>query len=71
MNVQEKDKIMQTARMVKSVRDSMNIILTEATVDDYDYLLPYSEMLNEFRSTFLNVDMMVINELNDLFMNLW
>lgn len=37
MNVQEKDKIMQTARMVKSVRDSMNIILTEATVDDYDY----------------------------------
>lgn len=47
MNVQEKDKIMQTARMVKSVRDSMNIILTEATVDDYDYLLPYSEMLNE------------------------
>lgn len=47
MNVQEKDKIMQTARMVKSVRDSMNIILTEATVDDYDYLLPYSETLNE------------------------
>lgn len=47
MNVQEKDKIMQTARMVKSVRDSMNIILTEATVDDYDYLLPYSEMLND------------------------
>ena len=37
MNVQEKDKIMQTARMVKSVRDSMNIILTEDTVDDYDY----------------------------------
>lgn len=47
MNVQEKDKIMQTARMVKSVRDSMNIILTEATVDDYDYLLTYSETLNE------------------------
>lgn len=47
MNVQEKDKIMQTARMIKSVRDGMNIILTEATVDDYDYLLPYSEMLNE------------------------
>lgn len=44
MNVQEKDKIMQTARMVKSVRDSMNIILTEATVD---ILLPYSETLNE------------------------
>lgn len=47
MNVQEKDKIMQMARMIKSVRDGMNIILTEATVDDYDYLLPYSEMLNE------------------------
>lgn len=31
----------------------------------------YSAMLNEFRTTFLNIDMQVINELNDLFMNLW
>ena len=31
----------------------------------------YSSMLNEFRTTFLNIDMQVINELSDLFMNLW
>ena len=31
----------------------------------------YSALLNEFRTTFLNIDMQVINDLNDLFMNLW
>lgn len=31
----------------------------------------YSQMLNEFRTTFLNIDMEIINELNDLFFNLW
>ena len=30
-----------------------------------------SKLLMEYRETFLNVDMMVINELNDLFMNIW
>lgn len=58
--------------------------LTNATVDKVDntqnYLehvkgkfggTSYAKMLNDYRSTFLNIDMMVINELNDLFMNLW
>ena len=31
----------------------------------------YSEMLQKFRDTFLNIDMDVINELNDLFMLVW
>lgn len=31
----------------------------------------YSALLNEFRTTFLNIDMQVINDLNELFMNLW
>lgn len=30
-----------------------------------------SKLLMEYRDTFLNIDMMVINELNDLFMNIW
>lgn len=30
-----------------------------------------SEMLLEYRKTFLNIDMMVINELEELFMQLW
>lgn len=31
----------------------------------------YSTLLNKYRSTFINIDMMVINELSDLFMGLW
>ena len=31
----------------------------------------YSELLNKFRETFLNIDMMIINDLADLFFNLY
>lgn len=31
----------------------------------------YSTLLKEFRETFLNIDMMIINELAELFFNLW
>ncbi len=31
----------------------------------------YSKLLQEFRETFLNIDMLIINNLNDLFFNLW
>lgn len=31
----------------------------------------YSKMLEEYRKTFLNIDMLVIKELKDLFMGLW
>lgn len=31
----------------------------------------YSKMLMEFRDTFLNIDMMIINEFKDLFFGLW
>ncbi len=31
----------------------------------------YSEMLKKFRTTFLNIDTMIIEELSDLFFNLW
>ena len=31
----------------------------------------YAKMLEEYRETFLNIDIKVINELKDLFMNLW
>lgn len=33
--------------------------------------MSYSKLLNEFRKTFLNIDMDVINSLSDLFLNLW
>lgn len=31
----------------------------------------YSKLLEDYRATFLNIDMQIINELNDLFLNLW
>lgn len=31
----------------------------------------YSKLLQEYRETFINIDMLVIGELSDLFMNLW
>lgn len=31
----------------------------------------YSKLLKEFRETFLNIDMLIINNLNDLFMGVW
>lgn len=31
----------------------------------------YSSLLKEFRETFLNIDMMIIGELDDLFMQIW
>lgn len=31
----------------------------------------YAKMLEEYRATFMNIDVRIINELSDLFMNLW
>lgn len=31
----------------------------------------FSELLMQYRETFMNIDMMVINDLNDLFMGVW
>lgn len=33
--------------------------------------ISFSKLLQEFRETFLNIDMMIIEELSDLFLNLW
>lgn len=33
--------------------------------------MPYSDLLKKFRETFLNIDMMVIEEFNELFLRLW
>ena len=31
----------------------------------------YSKLLNEFRETFLNIDMLVIEEFEEMFMGMW
>lgn len=54
------------------------VIGTSNTTEDYLETLvgkqgsgTYSKMLMEFRDTFLNIDMMVIDEFKDLFFGLW
>lgn len=65
-----------------SFKEDTNIARTGSvqlnTTDEYVNLVSgksggasYSKMLEEFRKTFLNVDMMVIEELSDLFFGLW
>ena len=51
---------------------------TANTVDDYLEMIngkqggaTYSEMLMEYRDTFLNIDLQVVNEFEDLFFGLW
>lgn len=66
----------------KNGNNSKNVSTTDnATITNIeDYLhhvvgktggVSYSKLLKEFRSTFLNIDMKIIGELKDLFMNVW
>lgn len=55
-----------------------NGISNNSSIDDYlEHVkgkqggASYATLLKEYRETFLNIDMMVIRELNDLFMLLW
>ena len=67
-----------TARKMESDRDSKNNYqsMTNSVEDyienvsGYDLRSP-SALLNEFRTTFLNIDMQIINELEELFMQVW
>ena len=67
-----------TARKQTSDRQSKTGYqsLTNSTEDYIENIAGYdlrsaSTLLNEFRSTFLNIDMMVINDLEELFMQVW
>lgn len=62
-----------------SVNSETNNNKTEAsTTDEYIETIVgkqgsknYNALLKEYRETFLNIDMMIIKEFNDLFLNLW
>lgn len=55
--------------------DSTSETNTETNTDTSQTIKGFSgnqsEMLLKYRETFLNIDMMIINELNDLFMGMW
>ena len=50
---------------IKNVNDYTEHVIGKRGVNSY------SHMLLEFRKTFLNIDMMIINDLKDLFFGLW
>lgn len=61
-------------------RTNVNANVSSTLTNTEDYLetvqgknggSSYSKLLMEYRETFLNIDMMVMNELEDLFMQLW
>lgn len=65
-----------------TVRNTGNVgkTLNETAVSTNDYLervagktssTSYSDLLQKYRETFINIDMLVLNELKDLFMLLW
>ena len=65
---------------IGSVESNSNNIVTTMLTNTEDYLETvsgkqgansYSKLLLEYRDTFLNIDMMVISELEELFMRLW
>ena len=62
-------------------RDSTTTLNANSKIDSLEHYVEhiagrnggrsFALTLQEFRETFLNIDMMVINELNELFFNLW
>ena len=68
----------QTERNDRATVSNINSIITDANfkdIDDYQRHVigkmgtkTYASMIKEFRDTFLNIDRMFINEMNDLFM---
>lgn len=57
--------------------NSANAVFNGNSLDEYtEHVYGYesggaSKLLNEFRETFLNVDLLIINELDELFFGLW
>ena len=81
-NVKETENTTDTEKMTSVDTENRNSTQTAnrnlSSIDDYvEHVkgknggVSYSAMLKEFRETFLNIDMMIIEELGDLFMKLW
>lgn len=60
-----------TSGTTESVNTLTNTDEYVETIKGKNSSASYSKLLNEYRETLINIDMMIINELSDLFMNLW
>ena len=58
VNDEKKESLKNTEEYLETVRGKQGV-------------QSYSKLLLEYRETFINIDMLVIEELTDLFMNLW
>lgn len=74
----ENDVVNNTERNNSSYTDKEGTTSNVDTTEDYLETLTgkqgsesFSSLLNKFRETFLNIDMMVIEEFSDLFFGLW
>ena len=60
-----RDSVTTGSEVIKNVEDYLHHVSGKSGGASY------SKLLNEYRETFLNIDMMVIGNLSDLFMNIW
>lgn len=67
-----------TANTTNTMNDTTNNQSNVTSLEDYIKTIKgnngnnsNSSLLNEFRTTFINIDMQIIDELKDLFMGLW
>ena len=54
-----------SSEVIKNIEDYLHHVVGKSGG------VSYSKLLNEYRDTFLNIDMMIIKDLKDLFMNVW
>lgn len=66
-NANEKVQANQATNENEEIKTLENYIATNVGLSG----VSGSELLEKYRATFLNIDMLVIDELNDLFMKLW
>lgn len=81
LNGVESETYLTDARKVMQDNETNNTYTDNNTTNTTeDYLehvygkmgtINYSKMLNEYRTTLLNIDLQIIEEFNDLFMGLW
>lgn len=70
---QENTNQTMTYGSTESIRDTNKVNTTKEYIERVTGFngTSQSKLLLEFRDTFLNIDMLIIENLNDLFMNLW
>lgn len=67
LNQNQRNNLGNNQRQSNTLNNSNDIVKTIGKAGT----VSYSQLLKEFRETFLNIDQMVIQELNPLFMMLW